>query len=47
MEVSSSHLDMIEDWMKQPGAHSDNCILLDKINDLSGRPRFVRLKSIQ
>ena len=47
MEVSSSHLDMIEDWMKQPGVHSDNCILLDKINDLSGRPRFVRLKSIQ
>jgi release factor glutamine methyltransferase len=45
MEVSSSHIDMIEEWMKQPGIHSRHCIFIDKIIDLNGKSRFVRLKS--
>ena len=45
MEVSSSHIDMIETWMNQPGTHSDNCVFLDKITDLAGKSRFVRLKA--
>lgn len=43
MEVSSSHIDMIEKWMNQPGTHSDSCTL-KKIRDFSGKNRFIFLK---
>ena len=45
MEVSSSHIDMIEEWMNQPGPHSDSCVFVEKIRDLAGKNRFVRLKA--
>ena len=45
IEVSNTHPDVIQEWMKVQGPHSDQFEFIEGIKDFAGNPRFVRLRA--